>query len=67
MTVGEIAESTRLSKSTVYTLLGYYKAQYLVTCSGKEISYGRGRNPRTYMITNKGLRKIKELGSFYDF
>jgi len=66
-TVEEIAQVLGLSRSTVYTLLEYYKGQRLVRQLGVVITGKRGRDATLWGLTRKGLRDIERLKRFYAY
>lgn len=63
----EIAEALGLSRSTVYTLMGYYRSMNLVRVDGWRIKEGRGRNARLWELTGRGLKDIERLEEIYGF
>jgi len=63
-TAGELARELGLKPSTIYTLLRYYRSQYLVK-KEEIVTLRQGRNPCAYTLTNKGRRDIVRLREFY--
>jgi len=64
-TVEEIARALGLSRSTVYTLLRYYRGQGLIRQLGVAVTTRRGKDAILWILTRKGLKDIERLRKFY--
>jgi len=66
MTITEVANALDLSRSSIYTLMNYYRRQYIIRPCGLK-GVGRGKKAKVWELTGRGEKELERLREFYGF